>query len=70
MNKLQKYYEQLPGMTCPKTDFLNDVVRRCNVSFVAVRNWVKGKNKPADSKWVKELSEMTGIPENELFDED
>ncbi len=70
MNKLQKYYEGLPSATCPKSNFLNEVVRKCDVSFIAVRNWVKGKNKPADSKCVKVLSDITGIPEDELFNED
>lgn len=37
---LKGYYLSLPDATHPKTEFINEVIRRTGVSFTTARNWV------------------------------
>lgn len=37
---LKDYYSNLPNATHPKTEFINEVIKKTGVSFTAVRNWV------------------------------
>lgn len=67
---LRGYYDSLPDSTHPKTEFVNDIARRAGVSTTTVRNWIAYGMKPNKHEHVKILSEVTGIPENELWDED
>lgn len=66
---LKDYYHSLPNQTCPKTEFVNNVAQACNVSTNSVRNWIAYGIKPSSHESVRILSEMTGIPENELWKE-
>ena len=64
---LQGYYESLSEATHPKTEFLNTVASRCNVSSTTARNWVTGRTKPMNPRHIQVLTEVTGIEESELW---
>ena len=62
---LKDYYSNLPNATHPKTEFINEVIKKTGVSFTAVRNWVVYGMKPNNPEHIAALSEITGIsPEN------
>ncbi len=66
---LKGYYEQLPDSNHPKTDFVNAVVAETGVSVQTVRNWVIYGMRPSKKSHVDILVRLTGIPENELWEE-
>jgi hypothetical protein len=66
---LTHYYDSLPKLSAPKTNFVREVANKCNVVEATVRLWIKGDTKPSDEKHLKILSEITGIPTNKLFEE-
>ena len=61
---LRKYYDGLVN----KTSFVNEVCYKTGRSAATVRNWIKYGMKPADSKDVDVLSDVTGIPVDKLWD--
>ena len=64
---LKGYYYGLPDATHPKSEFITKIMSECNVSFTTARNWVMGVTRPLNPEHVKQLSEMTGIPESDLW---
>lgn len=66
---LKGYYRNLDAVVHPKTDFLNEVARRANVSTTTVRNWVVYGMKPKNEQHRSILSEVTGIPVDNLWEE-
>ena len=64
---LKGYYQNLPESTHPKTEFINEIMKRTGVSFTSVRNWVIYGMKPNKPSHVSILSEITGIPPEELW---
>lgn len=64
---LQEYYKNIPEKSAPKSEWIRETARRLNVSEGSVRLWVNGKMRPRDERIYSELSKITGIPENELF---
>lgn len=64
---LKKFYEDLPRVIAPKTEFVNKVAARCGVNAATVRLWVKGKVKPSEPEYMIILSEETGIEIDQLF---
>lgn len=68
MKNLKEYYENLPAQTSPKTDFVNEVAEKCEVNPATVRFWIRGLFKPSRREFYKKLSEITGIPEESLFE--
>lgn len=66
---LKGYYESLPDSTHPKTEFINEITKRTGVSFTAARNWVIYGMKPNNPEHISILSEITGIPRNNLWSE-
>ena len=64
---LKDYYNSLPEASYPKTDFVNKVASACKVSTATVRNWIAYGMKPCDEQNVCILSELTGIPSEELW---
>lgn len=66
---LQEFYKNIPERSCPKTEWIKMTAKKLNVSQATVRTWVYGKNKPREQRLYKELSYITGIPENELFND-
>lgn len=65
---LADYYESLeiPVYT-KKTEFINKVSERCEVSESTARNWVANRVRPQKPSYMRILSELTGIPEEDLF---
>ena len=66
---LKGYYSNLPEATHPKTDFLRNVAKKCDVSEVTVRNWVRYGFKPNNKEHIQILSEVTGIPAESLWED-
>lgn len=64
---LSEYYEKLPRVISPKTMFIEQVAAQCGVKDDSVRNWIKGRTLPSNKRHLKILSDITKIPENELF---
>ncbi len=64
---LKGYYRNLPDAVHPKTDFITRIMSGCSVSFTTARNWVMGVTRPLNPEHVKFLSDMTGIPADELW---
>ena len=64
---LKGYYLGLPNAVHPKTDFITKIMSECSVSFTTARNWVMGVTRPLNPVHVEKLSEMTGIPVDELW---
>lgn len=64
---LKGYYKNLPESTHPKTEFINEITRRTGVSFTAARNWVVYGMKPNNPEHISVLSEITGIPPEDLW---
>ena len=66
---LRGYYKSLPNSSHPKTEFVNDIAAKTGVSTATVRNWIVYGMRPNNPEHVQILSEITGIPVNELWDE-
>lgn len=64
---LKGYYESLPSSSYPKKDFVMRVMQECNVSFTTAHNWIKGNTKPKTKIKLQKLSEITGIPKEQLW---
>ena len=64
---LQQFYKEIPVQTAPKSEFITKVAKQLEVSEATVRGWVNGRFKPSHPSFMRGLSEITGIPENELF---
>lgn len=64
---LKGYYLNLPDATHPKTEFINEVIRRTGVSFTTARNWVIYGMRPNKPEHVSILSEITGISPEDLW---
>lgn len=60
---LRKYYEGLSN----KTSFVNEVCYKTGRSSATIRNWIKYGMRPSDSKDIEVLSEITGIPAENLW---
>jgi len=67
MRTLKDYYNGLPSQTSPKADFVNKAAELCEVSPQTIRLWIRGLFKPSRKEFYRKLSELTGIPENDLF---
>ena len=62
------YYENIPSF--PKKTFIDEVCKRCEVNENTVRNWVFNRSKPQKVSHYSILSEITGIPAEQLFPDD
>lgn len=67
---LQEYYRNIPEQPSPKSDFVNKVAEKLEVSPATVRTWVNGRNKPSHPSFLRKLSEITGIAQEDLFAEE
>lgn len=67
---LKDFYNKLPEsrVVSPKGDFIREITIRCNVSYQTARNWIIYGMKPSNRENVKVLSELTGLPEDHLFE--
>lgn len=66
---LQEYYKNIPEKSAPKSEFITKVAKQLEVSEATVRGWVNGRFKPSHPSFMRGLSEITGIPEDQLFTE-
>lgn len=66
---LKGYYDSLPKATHPKSDFLRSVAKRCDVSVCTVRNWTRYGFRPNRKEHIRVLSEITGIPVENLWED-
>lgn len=65
--ELMDYYENLPSASHPKTEFLMELARRCQVAVSTTRFWVKYGILPKNPEHLKIIQEMTGICKEELI---
>ena len=63
------YYKDLPEANFPKTVFVNTISLRAGVSAATVHNWIHGKTKPTKKEQIEILCKVTGLKENELWQE-
>lgn len=67
---LTDYYQSIPDRRAtPRSRFLKEICRKCEVEMSTARNWVSGRNLPQKESYYKILSEMTGIAPEDLFSE-
>lgn len=59
------YYQNIPSF--PKRDFVREVCMRCEVNESTVYNWTANRSRPQKISHYRILSEMTGIPAENLF---
>lgn len=64
---LRDYYYGLPETISPKTEFIGKVMERTGASYTSVRNWIVYGMKPKKQSSLKALSEITGIPVENLW---
>jgi hypothetical protein len=72
MMNLADYYEQLPDLTAPKTEFVSRLAQRCGLKEATVRLWLKGRTQPKRNsvdydRILDILAEETGIEKENLF---
>lgn len=65
---LKGYYNALPERSAPKTDFLREIVTKCDgVTETTARNWCLYGIRPKKAEHRRVLSELTGIREEDLW---
>lgn len=64
---LMSYFDALPRFNAPRREFIRSVSERCGVSEQTVRNWCIYGIKPMNFEHVRVLSELTGIPTEDLW---
>jgi len=69
MGKLKDYYNELPELNAPKSDFIREIASLTGKAEQTVRLWLWGKTKPSEKEDLEVLSKLTGIEVNQLFDE-
>lgn len=65
--KLKDFYCNLPEASYPKKEFLEEVASKAGVTTTTVQNWISGRTKADLRLYGSILSEITGIPQEELF---
>ena len=69
---LPQMYQALPEATFPKKEFIEKIQRATqdagtNRSLSTIQKWLRDTNHPTDIRDIKVLSEVTGIPYDQLF---
>ncbi|MCD8282057.1 MAG: hypothetical protein LUC22_02250 [Prevotella sp.] len=64
---LADYYKSLRGEKPPKKSFVEMVASRCGVTEMTVRNWILYGTHPSQPEYENILSELTGIPVEDLW---
>ncbi len=64
---LKGYYDGLPNPVTPQRQLIIDIMQKCNVVESTAFNWVKGRSKPDNPNHIRILSELTNIPEQDLW---
>ncbi len=65
---LSSYYNQLPPFE--KRPLVNKICEICDVTMTTAYNWISGRNKPIKASYFHKISELTGIPAENLFPAD
>lgn len=65
---LREYYRGLTREVPPKTRLVKAIMRECGVEMSTVRKWLSGESIPSNQAHVDRISELTGIPTEELFE--
>ncbi len=65
---LEVYYDTIPAF--PKKDFLEKICEACEININTARNWVAMRSRPQKPSHYRILSELTGIPAENLFPAD
>lgn len=66
---LKSYYKNLPTPTHPKKELIQSIATRCGVTEVTVRNWIMYGFRPDNQDHVQVISEITGIPAENLWND-
>lgn len=66
---LKDYFESLPKRETPRKTLIDNIINECGVTSQTARNWCIYGIKPKDFRHVRILSRLTGIREEELWDE-
>jgi hypothetical protein len=66
---LKDYYQALGKPTYPKKEFIKNIATKCDVDHSTVRNWISGRGKPMFPEHKNYLSQITGIPVEQLWNE-
>lgn len=64
---LAGYYNGLKRPPSPKLEFIKDIAENCGVNQLTVRNWIQGRNLPSNPEHKTYISEITGIPVEQLW---
>lgn len=64
---LPDYYESLPNSISPKSEFVREISKRCEVTHQAIHRWIKKGLMPASKEHCDIISEVTKIPATILF---
>lgn len=64
---LVDYYNSLPSVSAPKTEFIKKVMDRCGVSQQAIHRWIKRGCMPSSKEHCDAVAEIVGISVEELF---
>ncbi|MBD5585342.1 MAG: hypothetical protein HDQ88_09690 [Clostridia bacterium] len=66
---LRDYFNRLPDskQIAPRKNLIIEVSTKCGVPFSTARSWLAYEIKPRDERHLKILSEITGIPVDNLF---
>lgn len=65
---LRGYFDSL--LPFERRPFVNKLSEACDVSEATSYNWIMGRNKPIKGSYYRILSEITGIPAENLFPND
>lgn len=67
INTLKDWYQNLPQVTYPKLEVVKHLMRETGKSESCVKKWLLGNNTPSDSRDRELLSQVSGIPVENLF---
>ncbi len=68
---LADYYQAIPDIRItPRFQFLEKIMEKCEVNESTARNWVAMRSRPQKESHYRILSELTGIPAENLFPAD
>ena len=66
---LKSYYKNLPEPTHPKKELINNIAMKCKVTLATARNWILYGVRPDNPNHILIISEITGIPSENLWND-
>lgn len=64
---LRSYYKNLPNPTHPKKELVQKIASACGITETTARNWIMYGFRPDNPEHVKIISDITGIPTENLW---